>query len=110
MAVVLYEGCGQQKSSGPLASKPLARIGIANGRDEERQTKGQHDHVQHGASPGRASSLFEIGAGGEKRIAVGRCEMPRCLRIGSSVAIKCHQAHRFSRRTEWRRYMNLIKV
>src|SRR5437762_10260075 len=71
--------------------EPFAGIGVADTCDEEAEGEHQHDNVQHGNVPVRRG--------------------PRTERTASRLPGKrCHRAHRFSRRKQWRRYRNLIKT
>src|SRR5260221_11313135 len=78
-------------------SQPFAGIGVTYARDEKSEAERQHENVQHGMflCDGIAS-------------ATGIAKPNQ--RLSRLMAVKCHRAHRFSRREEWGRYRNLIKT
>jgi len=71
--------------------EPFAGVGIADACHEEAERERQHDNVQHG--------MF---------LYVVNCEPNG--RFSRFARLRCHQAHRFSRGAQWRRYRNLIKI
>src|SRR6266508_598038 len=71
--------------------EPFASIGIADACHEEAERERQHDDVQHGNVPVRLDPRTEW----------------TVLRL---AGLRCHRAHRLSRREQRRRYRNLIKV
>jgi hypothetical protein len=71
--------------------EPFASVGIAYACHEEAERERQHDNVQHG--------MFLC--------IVAREPNGRFSRF---ARLRCHQAHKFSRRAQWRHYRNLIKV
>ena len=80
-------------------SKPLARVGVADGGGEKDQPKGQHHQIQHGIL--RRSRALRRPA-----------QLGRELHRSASFirVLKCHSAHRFSRLRGSRPYKKLIKT
>src|ERR1700729_1786583 len=74
------------------SSKPFAGVGVTYRHHEEAEAEGQHDDVPH-------------------EMLLSRCELRiRIKRTPLPLAVKCHLAHRFSRRSQCRCYRNLIKT
>src|SRR3954471_9320639 len=78
------------------SSQPFAGVGITYARREEAEAERQHDNVQHG--------MFLCDG------IAGATEMRSRTDSRALMVVKCHRAHRFSRRERKRRYRNLIKV
>lgn len=91
--------------------EPLARIGVTDGYGEKPKTKGQHHDVQHRSPPEHrlwcAATWRVVECGSQ--INQSECSAQR-PRSSVSMEVKCHSAHKFSRRRVCRRYKNLIKA
>src|SRR6188768_37551 len=76
---------------GTAPLQAFAGIGIADARNNEAEAERQHDDVHHG--------MF-------------LCDVKRDpkVRLSRFAGLKCHRAHRFSRRSNEQSYRNLIKT
>ena len=92
--IIEHHGCA------PLQA--FAGIGVAYPRREEAEAKGQYDDIPHERSsllrtfPGATSARFREDV--LRWINRDRFTVPS---LPGSVTVRCHPAHRFSRRSQW---------
>ena len=93
------------------ASEPLAGVGVADRQRKEAQAQGQHDDIPHETTPSAYSNSKICIAFRERSlrsIKSDRLHETRALPV--AVVTKCADRHRFSRRSQPKSYMNLIKI